>query len=215
MTGVRTPTHKLLKYRDHPEWTELFDLAADPYETKNLFNDPKHAEVRAKLEKEHDRLAKELDAAQAGRLLHEARPCGNGEVLIASRGTDRQPAYFRSRVEIARPSARCAALACARGYPRPAGATRCWWRRDHRSSRVGQPPCLWRDQLTPSLAKDRLNPRLFMPPTLVTPLTNQPRTAVVAWNTPTGIGLVYGAACSRRNHSSSAPLATAPGQSAA
>ena len=61
MTGVRTPTHKLLKYRDHPEWTELFDLAADSYETKNLFADPKHAETKAKLEKEYDRLAKELD----------------------------------------------------------------------------------------------------------------------------------------------------------
>jgi arylsulfatase A-like enzyme len=60
MTGVRTPTHKLLKYRDHPEWTELFDLAADPYELKNLFNDPKHAEVKGKLEKEYERLAKEL-----------------------------------------------------------------------------------------------------------------------------------------------------------
>jgi arylsulfatase A-like enzyme len=58
MTAVRTVTHKLLKYRGRPEWTELFDLAADPYETKNLFKDEKHAEVRKKLEKEHDRLAK-------------------------------------------------------------------------------------------------------------------------------------------------------------
>ena len=61
MTGVRTTTHKLLKYRNRPEWTELFDLTADPFETKNLFNDPRHAGVRAQLEKEHDRLAKELD----------------------------------------------------------------------------------------------------------------------------------------------------------
>jgi arylsulfatase A-like enzyme len=60
MTGVRTATHKLLRYRDHPEWTELFDLTADPYELKNLFNDPKHAAVREKLEKEYDRLVKEL-----------------------------------------------------------------------------------------------------------------------------------------------------------
>jgi arylsulfatase A-like enzyme len=60
MTGVRTATHKLLKYRDHPEWTELFDLAADPFETTNLFGDPKHAAVRAKLEQEYDRLAKDL-----------------------------------------------------------------------------------------------------------------------------------------------------------
>jgi len=62
-TGVRTPTHKLLKYRDHPEWTELFDLAADPFETKNLSGDPKHAAVKEKLEKEYDRLAKELGYA--------------------------------------------------------------------------------------------------------------------------------------------------------
>jgi arylsulfatase A-like enzyme len=60
MTGVRTQTHKLLKYRDHPEWTELFDLAADPYETKNLHGDPAHARTRAKLEAEHDRLVKDL-----------------------------------------------------------------------------------------------------------------------------------------------------------
>jgi arylsulfatase A-like enzyme len=63
MTGVRTPTHKLLKYRDHPEWTELFDLAADPYELKNLFHDPQHADVKARLEAEHDRLVKELGYA--------------------------------------------------------------------------------------------------------------------------------------------------------
>ena len=61
LTGVRTPTHKLIHYRGHPEWSELFDLAADPYELKNLYGDPKHAELRTKLEKEHDRLAKELD----------------------------------------------------------------------------------------------------------------------------------------------------------
>jgi arylsulfatase A-like enzyme len=63
MTGVRTATHKLLKYRGHPEWTELFDLAADPFETKNLSGDAARAEVRAALEKEHDRLAKELGYA--------------------------------------------------------------------------------------------------------------------------------------------------------
>jgi arylsulfatase A-like enzyme len=60
MTGVRTATHKLLKYRDHPEWTELFDLSADPFEMKNLFADAGHADVRTKLEAEYDRLAREL-----------------------------------------------------------------------------------------------------------------------------------------------------------
>lgn len=60
LTGVRTRTHKLVQYRGHPEWTELFDLAADPYETKNLFADAKHAGRRAEMEKEHDRLVREL-----------------------------------------------------------------------------------------------------------------------------------------------------------
>jgi arylsulfatase A-like enzyme len=63
MTAVRTATHKLLKYRGKPEWSELFDLATDPFETKNLYADPKHAETRAKLEREHERLVKELGYA--------------------------------------------------------------------------------------------------------------------------------------------------------
>lgn len=36
---LRTTTHKLVKYPDHPEWTELFDLRSDPYETRNLASD--------------------------------------------------------------------------------------------------------------------------------------------------------------------------------
>jgi arylsulfatase A-like enzyme len=63
MTGVRTATHKLLRYRDRPEWTELFDLTADPFETRNLAADAAHARVKAELEAEHDRLAKQLGYA--------------------------------------------------------------------------------------------------------------------------------------------------------
>ncbi len=37
--AVRTTTHKLITYPDHDEWTELFDLAHDPYEIKNLSSD--------------------------------------------------------------------------------------------------------------------------------------------------------------------------------
>ncbi len=37
--AVRSATHKLVKYPNHPEWTEVFDLAADPYEIKNLATD--------------------------------------------------------------------------------------------------------------------------------------------------------------------------------
>jgi arylsulfatase A-like enzyme len=60
-TAVRTPTSKLIKYAGHDDWTEVFDLVADPYETKNLASDPKHAELRKRLEAEHARLVKELD----------------------------------------------------------------------------------------------------------------------------------------------------------
>lgn len=59
ITAVRTTNAKLVKYPGHDDWTEMFDLAADPFETKNLFADPTHAELRKKLEAEHDKLAKE------------------------------------------------------------------------------------------------------------------------------------------------------------
>lgn len=47
--ALRTSTHKLVKYPNRPEWTEAFDLAADPYEIKNLASD---SELTAKLETE-------------------------------------------------------------------------------------------------------------------------------------------------------------------
>lgn len=34
--AVRTATHKLVTYPGHKDWTEVFDVKADPYETKNL-----------------------------------------------------------------------------------------------------------------------------------------------------------------------------------
>ncbi|HEY1110192.1 MAG TPA: sulfatase-like hydrolase/transferase [Opitutaceae bacterium] len=58
LTAVRTQTAKLIKYDGKPEWTELFDLAADPYETKNLFNDPQHRALRIRLEAEYEKQAK-------------------------------------------------------------------------------------------------------------------------------------------------------------
>jgi arylsulfatase A-like enzyme len=54
-TAVRTATAKLIKYQDHEEWTELFDLARDPYETKNLFRDPATAALRSELEAEYQK----------------------------------------------------------------------------------------------------------------------------------------------------------------
>jgi arylsulfatase A-like enzyme len=54
LVAVRTTTAKLIKYPGHDEWTELFDLAQDPYETKNLAGDPKHRELLARLSAEFD-----------------------------------------------------------------------------------------------------------------------------------------------------------------
>jgi arylsulfatase A-like enzyme len=59
ITAVRTTDAKLVLYPGHPDWSELFDLQADPYETRNLFGDPAHAALRTRLEAEHARLSGE------------------------------------------------------------------------------------------------------------------------------------------------------------
>ena len=50
--AVRTDTAKLIVYPDHPEWTEVYDLVKDPYETKNLAKDPASGALRKQLEAE-------------------------------------------------------------------------------------------------------------------------------------------------------------------
>ena len=55
MTAVRTGTAKLIRYPGHDEWTEVFDLATDPYELKNLAADPARADLRKALEAEYER----------------------------------------------------------------------------------------------------------------------------------------------------------------
>lgn len=55
LVAVRTHTAKLIKYPGHDNWTELFDLANDPYETKNLVKDPRHKELLGKMTAELER----------------------------------------------------------------------------------------------------------------------------------------------------------------
>jgi arylsulfatase A-like enzyme len=57
VTAVRTTEAKLVKYPGKEEWTELFDLRADPYETRNLAGDPAHNGLRERLEEAYVRLA--------------------------------------------------------------------------------------------------------------------------------------------------------------
>ena len=59
-TAVRIADAKLIKYPGHDEWTEVFDLKADPYEIKNLAADPAYADLRKKLEAEYDKQAKAI-----------------------------------------------------------------------------------------------------------------------------------------------------------
>jgi arylsulfatase A-like enzyme len=56
--AVRTETAKLIKYPGHDDWTELFDLKSDPYERKNLANDPAHKNLREQMEREFERQSK-------------------------------------------------------------------------------------------------------------------------------------------------------------
>jgi arylsulfatase A-like enzyme len=53
--AVRTDAAKLIKYPGHDDWTELFDLSADPFEMHNLFNDAASADLREKMLTEFDR----------------------------------------------------------------------------------------------------------------------------------------------------------------
>jgi arylsulfatase A-like enzyme len=53
-TALRTADAKLIVYPGHAEWTEVFDLAADPYETRNIAADPAHAALRKSLEAEYE-----------------------------------------------------------------------------------------------------------------------------------------------------------------
>lgn len=55
---VRTPRHKLIRWHDPARPDELYDLTADPHETKNLFGEPALRPVR-------DRLVHQLDGWMA------------------------------------------------------------------------------------------------------------------------------------------------------
>jgi len=59
--AVRTDTAKLIKYPGHDEWTELFDLSTDPYETKNLAKNPEHKDLLAKMSNELEKQIRSVD----------------------------------------------------------------------------------------------------------------------------------------------------------
>jgi arylsulfatase A-like enzyme len=60
VTAVRTEKAKLVKYPAQEKWTELFDLSRDPFELKNLIDEPAAKDLRAELEAEYERQAKAI-----------------------------------------------------------------------------------------------------------------------------------------------------------
>jgi arylsulfatase A-like enzyme len=61
MVAVRTADAKLIKYPGHDEWTELFDLANDPYETRNLAGDSNHKKLLERMKNEFESQVKAVD----------------------------------------------------------------------------------------------------------------------------------------------------------
>mgnify|MGYP001817367526 FL=1 len=57
--AVRTDRHKYIRYEDQTDMDVLYDLVGDPYELKNVFDDPRYTDVREELDSELNRLLEE------------------------------------------------------------------------------------------------------------------------------------------------------------
>lgn len=85
VSAVRTAKAKLIQYPSHPEWTELFDLEKDPYETNNVFDHPDASELKQAMLLEFELRAKEV-GYHVPSYADELRPvdaAGDGEVVLA------------------------------------------------------------------------------------------------------------------------------------
>jgi arylsulfatase A-like enzyme len=60
--GVRTKTHKLIRFRDAgmDHW-EMYDLQNDPNEMRNIYDDPAHENIRQDLHRKLQRLRVQYD----------------------------------------------------------------------------------------------------------------------------------------------------------
>ena len=60
--AVRTSNAKLILYVGRAEWTELYDLVADPYETRNLADDPARLKLKKDLMQTLSKLRREAES---------------------------------------------------------------------------------------------------------------------------------------------------------
>ena len=74
--GVRTKTMKLIHYIQRPQAHEMFDLAKDPEERTNVYDDPAYRQQAAALKKELERL-RELTGDDRRQDNTEPGPCEN------------------------------------------------------------------------------------------------------------------------------------------
>ena len=70
--GVRSDTHKLIRFYGIDEW-ELYDLKKDPTERTSRYGDPAYKEITTKLKKELERLQKELKVPEDTRPLKKPK----------------------------------------------------------------------------------------------------------------------------------------------
>lgn len=61
VVAVRAADAKLIKYPGHAEWTELYDLRRDPYQTRNLAASPADRGLLRRMEQEHARQVRASD----------------------------------------------------------------------------------------------------------------------------------------------------------
>jgi N-acetylglucosamine-6-sulfatase len=64
--ALRTDRYKYIHWMKHPDLDELYDLQADPYETQNLVNDPRLADLKRNLQSELGRLVLDAMGLSAG-----------------------------------------------------------------------------------------------------------------------------------------------------
>ncbi len=76
--GIRTARWKLIHFWEQPEEWELYDLAADPDETRNLAADPAHAAVVAELKARLAELRRELGDSDPPGPPERAQTCHDG-----------------------------------------------------------------------------------------------------------------------------------------